>query len=64
MISTCTRTDNKLRYNIKYALKNAPDLNVEQEKAVALNNKYSIQIAEEMIEFSENSEIVSNIGNM
>ena len=39
-------------------------INVEQEKAVALNINFSIQIADEMIEFSENSDIVSIIGNM
>ena len=39
-------------------------INVEQEKASVLNIVFTIEIADEMIEFSENSDIVSIIGNM
>ncbi|MGN1467054.1 MAG: sensor histidine kinase [Ruminococcus sp.] len=39
-------------------------INVEQEKASALNIAFTIEIADEMTEFSENSDIISIIGNM
>ena len=47
----------RIKHDTKNPLLNAV-INVEQEKASVLNIVFTIEIAYEMIEFSENSDIV------